>query len=171
MLWWQILLIIIGAVLTGALAGILVSYAIRLLRRKFLFQKGKEAKEPAPSLSGNESRPETAEAAARTGQAAGLPAEFLNELNRNFRIATAPPMEKMEPFETKIWDANLDGLQTLPSGIREDLTQAYVDMRLANSIVWLSTDLGRRSSDLDESYKKLCQNISARLARATSQLD
>ncbi len=36
-------------------------------------------------------------------------------------------------------------------------------MRLANQIVWLSTDVSRRSRDLDESYLSLSKRIAERL--------
>ena len=56
----------------------------------------------------------------------------------------------------------------MPANLREDLTQAYVDMRLANSIVWLSTEIGHRSKNLDENYVKMCTNIAERLDRITA---
>ena len=73
----------------------------------------------------------------------------------------------MLSFQTHAWDTSQDEVHKLPANVREDLTQAYVDMRLANSIVWLSTELGRRSQNLDENYIKLCTSIAVRLDRIT----
>ena len=43
--------------------------------------------------------------------------------------------------------------------------QVYLDIRLANSIVRLSTEFGRRSSNLNESYMKVCATIAERIDR------
>ncbi|MFC1871785.1 hypothetical protein ACFLYF_05260 [Chloroflexota bacterium] len=97
---------------------------------------------------------------------------LFEEIESNRRIAnnTLPATGNLSPFETSMWDASRDGVHTLPDGLRDDIAQAYVDMRLANSITWLSVELGRRSPNLDESYSKLCDNIAARLNRISPQL-
>jgi len=87
------------------------------------------------------------------------------EVENNRRIATEPWTGKLLPFQTEVWDTNPDEIHTLPANFREDLTEAYTDIRLANSIVWLSTELGRRSHNLDENYMKLRANIAERLNR------
>ncbi len=91
--------------------------------------------------------------------------DLVAEAENNHRIATEPWSDKLLPFQTRVWDARQDEVYKLPGNLREDLTQAYVDMRLANSIVWLSTELGRRSHNLDENYMKLCATIAVRLDR------
>jgi len=88
---------------------------------------------------------------------------LLTEVEYNRRIATASWTGKLLPFQTHVWDANRDEVNALPTEIREALTQAYVDMRLANSIVWLSTEFDRRNQNLDENYMKLRTNIAAAL--------
>ena len=89
--------------------------------------------------------------------------ELITEIENNHRTATEPWAGKLLPFQTSVWDTNPGELHILPENLREDLTQAYTDMRLANSIVWLSAELGRRSHNLDENYMKLCTNIAERL--------
>jgi len=96
--------------------------------------------------------------------------DLLAEVKNNRRIATEPWAGKLLSFQTHAWDTNQDEIHKLPANVREDLTQAYLDMRLANSIVWLSTELGRRSHNLDENYMKLCTNIAVRLNRITPLL-
>ena len=91
------------------------------------------------------------------------PPNLAAEVENNRQIATQPWTGKLLPFETGVWDTSRDGVPTLPANLGEDLTQAYVDMRLANSIVWLATELGRRSQNLDDNYMKLCTNITTRL--------
>ncbi len=89
--------------------------------------------------------------------------DLVAEVENNRQIATQPWTGKLLPFATGVWDASRDGVPALPVNLGEDLTQAYVDMRLANSIVWLATELGRRSQNLDDNYTKLCTNIATRL--------
>lgn len=211
--WWQILLIIVGALVAGGLVGVLVSYLISLLLKKPLFQRAEASVAPAaaerpesglrrlagrfsqkPSAQPQETRvisPEPSQSAvavqpatvtenpptappAEETEAVEEPAivttELLAEVEQNLKLATNPSSGKLVPFQTKVWDLSRNGLQTLPVNVREDLTQAYVDIRLANSIIWLSTELGRRSPNLDESYTKLCGNIATRLNRVTPQL-
>ena len=43
-------------------------------------------------------------------------------------------------------------------------------MSLANSIVWLATEMGRRSESLDDSYLKLRVSISGRLDQIRGRL-
>ena len=95
---------------------------------------------------------------------------LLAEVENNRLIANEPWTGKLIPFQTYIWNSNSAELNTLPASLREDLAQAYSDIQLANSIVWLATELGRRSPNLDENYMKLCTNIAARLETITPLL-
>lgn len=88
---------------------------------------------------------------------------LFTEVENNRIIANEPWTGKLLPFQTNGWNANPAELHTLPADLREQLAQAYSDIQLANSIVWLATELERRSPNLDENYKKLCTNIAARL--------
>ena len=45
----------------------------------------------------------------------------------------------------------------------DDLTQAYLDMRLANTIVSLSDVVGSVSPDLKKAYLQLCNKIADHL--------
>ncbi len=96
--------------------------------------------------------------------------ELVAEVENNHRIATKPWTGELLPFQTGVWDTSPDKVHILPANLQEALTETYTDMRLANSIVWLSTELGRRSQDLDESYMKLCANIAAMLDKVVPLL-
>lgn len=89
--------------------------------------------------------------------------DLLAEVENNWMIANEPWTGKLVPFQTYVWNSSPAKLHTLPADLREHLAQAYSDIQLANSIVWLATELGRRSPNLDENYMKLCTNIAARL--------
>ena len=97
--------------------------------------------------------------------------ELVAEVENNHRIATKPWTGELLPFQTGVWDTSPDKVHILPANLREALTETYTDMRLANSIVWLSTELGRRTHNLDENYMKLRTNIAERLDRIKPLLE
>jgi hypothetical protein len=76
----------------------------------------------------------------------------------------------MVSFQTKAWDASGGKVDSVSSDLYGDLMEAYADMRLANTLVWLSSDVGRKNKDLDESYLTLCNKIAERLQRARPAL-
>ena len=91
--------------------------------------------------------------------------DFIKELETNLAIATAPWADKLLPFQTSCWDAKHGESEPLLAAHHQDLIQLYVDIGLANNIVWLATEIGHRSKELDESYIKLCAGIAERLKR------
>jgi hypothetical protein len=93
-----------------------------------------------------------------SGQALGL-----NEIETNLKIATTPWNGKPAPFQTKIWDTRMGEFDSLVIEHSDDLGQAYIDMAMANQIVWFCTEIGYSSDDLKTSYKKLCIKIAERL--------
>ena len=93
------------------------------------------------------------------------PHDLNAEIEKNRTIASERWNGQFLPFHTHAWEARQDGVPMLPANLREDITQAYVDIRLANSVVWLSTQLGCRSQNLDEKYTQLCANIATRFDR------
>jgi len=90
---------------------------------------------------------------------------IVREIENNYKVASQPWSGELLPFQTNIWEQSPQEVHALPNDIQESLTQAYADIRLANSIVWLSTELGRRSSNLDENYKKLCASVASRFEK------
>jgi hypothetical protein len=92
--------------------------------------------------------------------------DIFRELESNLAIATAPWGSKLTPFQTTFWDGGYLKNEPLLANHQEEVAQVYIDIRLANSIVWLSNEVGHRSADLDESYKQLCVKIAERLKKA-----
>ena len=86
------------------------------------------------------------------------------EVENNRKIATEPGTDELLPFQTHIWDTNQDEIRGLNTNLREKLTQAYLDIRQANDIVWLSKSVHYRSQYLDKHHEKLCTRIAERLA-------
>ena len=95
---------------------------------------------------------------------------ILGEVKTNLTIAAAPWTGRLLPFQTDVWHAVDGAVDDLPANCQHQLVEAYADMHLANKIVWLSTDVGRRSEDLDETYTNVCTRIIERLSRANPSL-
>jgi hypothetical protein len=89
--------------------------------------------------------------------------DFVQELETNLAIATAPWSDKLLRFPTSSWDSLQGEAEPVIAKQYQELTQLYIDIRLANDIVWLSTEIGHRTSELDDSYIKLCTIIAGRL--------
>ena len=160
MAWWQIILILVGAVGVGLAAGYLVS---RLVVRATgaLKRVNNPAIRTTPSLSPvfEVSRKPLEQAADVTPSVPDL----LAEIEHNRRIATAEWKGELAAFQTRVWDNRGDEVHSLPAELRTELAEAYSDMSLANSITWLSTEMSRRSPSLDDSYLKLRGNVADRL--------
>ena len=90
---------------------------------------------------------------------------LLLEIKSNSVTAKAPWSGKLISFQTAAWDRKPSELD-LPAAAMEELNEAYVCIRLANRLVWLSEDLGRSSEEIGENYVKMCKNIAERLDRA-----
>ena len=89
--------------------------------------------------------------------------DFIEELKANLVVATTPWADKLLPFQTGCWDTNHGEGESLLIAHYQDLIQLYVDIGLANNIVWLATEMGHRSKELDDSYIKLCVNIAEKI--------
>lgn len=93
---------------------------------------------------------------------------LLSEIKINLATAKAPWTGKPISFQTAAWDHRPSELDSLLAGTMEELSEAYVYIRLANRLVWLSEDLGRSSQEIQDNYLKMCGNIAERLERAMS---
>lgn len=92
------------------------------------------------------------------------------ELESNLEIAKLSVVDKLVSFNTDIWNTRRSEFNSADSQLLSELTEAYVDMLLANNIVWLVTELGRDSKDLRESYSDLRSKIAERLERVLPQV-
>jgi hypothetical protein len=88
---------------------------------------------------------------------------FIRELETNLTIAIAPWKDRPVPFQTTCWEAKLEKVEPSMVSHLQDLIQLYADISLANNVVWLATEIGHRSKELDESYLKLCSGIAERI--------
>ena len=95
---------------------------------------------------------------------------ILREIEINLAVAVTPWTGRLLPFRTDTWDAGCSEVDNLPANCQYELAEAYADMHLANRIVWLSTDMGRKNEDLDDSYKQICAQISERLKKVNPSL-
>jgi hypothetical protein len=173
--WWQVVLIIGGAVAVGLGAGYVLNLvaaraasAFRISRRRPVRQRSltsvrqSQTEPPGPVEPPMISAP----------PAPPVPSvpDLFAEIEHNRRLAADQWSGQLEPFQTTVWDNRGDEVHSLPADIRNALVEAYSDMALANSITWLSTEMSRRSPSLDESYTKLRASIAARLGNVRLQL-
>jgi len=109
--------------------------------------------------------PVSGKTAAVKEQKLNVNSEIYQEFVLNFTIATAPWSGKLTSFQTVAWEGGNLGNEPSLADFQEEITQAYVDIHLANSIVWLSNETGHHSAELDESYKELSTKIAERLKK------
>ncbi len=157
MVWWQVVLIIVGAVGVGLAAG----YLLNLLVGKIISSLKRTARRPASRTT----------ASTTTDPREPSVPDLYAEIEYNRRLATKEWTGELQAFETRAWDNRGDEVHSLPPEVRTELMEAYSDMALANSITWLSTEMSRRSPSLDESYRKLRAAVASRLERVREELD
>ena len=90
---------------------------------------------------------------------------FIIELETNLAIATTPWADKPILFQTEYWDKKQGKIEPVIESHLQELIQLYVDIDLANNVVWMATEMNHRSKELDESYIKLCAGISERIQK------
>ena len=185
---WQGALIILACIIGGFLIGILAANIVIGIKRARHFAEREEAKwqsrppdrvsyspfklpqehvvtENKPALTITKDAPK-AIAVTKPLESNLLESKtpnLLAEIKDNLAMAAKPATSDLIPFQTKIWDSQNSEIDSLPKAVQEELKQAYVDMRLANNIVWLATEVGRRSPALNDGYVRLCIQIAARL--------
>jgi hypothetical protein len=96
--------------------------------------------------------------------------DIFAELETNFAIASTPGAEKLVQFQTTSWESTRGEGEPLLKPHLQEVIQLYVDIGLANNIVWLTTEFGHRNTELDESYAKLSVIIKERLQRLLSSV-
>jgi hypothetical protein len=92
--------------------------------------------------------------------------ELFLEIEANIATAKAPWTGKLLSFQTTVEESNLSEVDSLPMDVAKELNEAYIDIRLANRIVWLSEVAGQISKEMEESYVTLCANIAEHLGRS-----
>ncbi len=195
---WQIALFILGLCLLAVMVGLLAGYLIlRIQKRPWPFSwkfssnhHESSAEEitipsPEPGISTVEKKVKTTsemqealEEYVKKRQVVPVQpeiikpqkSELLVELETNLSIATTPWEGKLIAFQTRAMDSSRAKIDSLDPELKDELIEAYTDIQLANTLVWLSMDVGHRSKDLDESYLKLCNKIAERLGKVLPQI-
>ncbi len=190
MAWWQGILVVLGSIGAGLVVGIGVYFAIAKLKDRTkaaavrrdaavwaaapVKTEGARTSEASPGVAAPTVTP-TPRSVAQP-KSAGPPgvqssaADLVAEVEANRRLATGAWNGKLQQFQTRAWDSRGDEVHELAPDLRDQLAEAYSDMSLANSIVWLATEMGRRSESLDDSYVKLRTSIAGRLDRASARI-
>lgn len=128
-------------------------------QRDSVIEPAKSSKEYIPkNLQGIERSTEIADNSKQSYKS-----NLFTDLEINLTVATLPWTDKLLPFQTSVWDSKHGEGEPLMITHLYELIQLYVDIGLANNIVWLATELGHRSKELDESYIKLCKGIAERI--------
>lgn len=96
--------------------------------------------------------------------------DVIKELETNLAIANTPWSNQVLPFQTSSWDSSHGEGEGLLAPHIHEIIQLYIDIGLANNIVWMATEIGHRSKELDESYIRLCTNIAERAKKILSLL-
>jgi hypothetical protein len=181
---WQQILVYLASGVAGVLVGLLLYFVIRRVqKRSWAFSPAASNTSEKKDLSEEQielgvemrkTQPEPVKVmpapAPQVEIAPAKKSEILVEVEKNLSVSTCPWTGRMSSFQTKAWDTYGGRIDSVPSDLYSDLAEAYADMRLANTLVWLSSDVGRKNKDLDESYLTLCNKITERLEKVRSSL-
>ena len=157
--WWQILLIGVASIIVGIFLGFFPS----LLPRQFIKMPQMNTFANYFKFKRSDKKRETT--AVIEDQSKYAVPSLLEEIEINLKIATEPWAGKLLPFESSKWNALQGEVSKLPAELQEELSQTYIDIRLANSVVRLSTEFDHTTYDLNQSYMKLRTSIAERLTK------
>jgi ABC-type antimicrobial peptide transport system permease subunit len=157
--WWQAILVVLGAIALGLGVGFGLS---RLVTKMTTGRRASVARPVSPVIT-------VANPVTLVQPPPSVP-DLFAEIEHNRRLASSEWSGQLQSFITRAWENRGEEVHSLSADIRNELTEAYSDMALANSITWLSTEMSRRSPSLDESYTKLRNSVAIRLNRIHEQL-
>jgi hypothetical protein len=226
--WWQLILIVLGVCLAAAVVGSIVGYVILRAQGKtwpfspFFFPRkygypvisekpasaAKRAEAPSPfkpaieplavkpkqppseaaqqarkeanenvlrltqnwkaAMEAQQKVPKTEPAAERFSQSET--SQLMKEIGANLKIAISAKENSPVPFKTEIYDSKRGKMNSLPEDVHERLTEAYTDMRLANTLLLLSKDSNRKNNEMASGYVKLCLKIAEQLEQVMPAL-
>ncbi len=191
-MFWGDVQLIISVVAAGIVVGLLISFVILRMRRKtpsFNPESGtpaismktelsKSVVTNSPIIKAPESTsqppiPKVREVDARLDESknsqvpgtTSQKSEALIELETNFSIATRPITDQINSFHLDVWTQKPTEFNSLTHEIRTELSEAYIDMRIANNVVWMVTEIGSKNQDLITNYHKLSKKVAERLQR------
>ena len=158
MSWWLIPSII-GVIAAAIALGLLISYFIlKRQNRPWPFSHKSASIRVDEETSEVNLIDRTAEE--NTGSSSAL-----IELENNLEIATGPATNGLVKFQMEVWNTRRSEFDILDSALLGELTEAYVDMILANNIVCMTTEPGQSSQNLTDNYAKLSNKVAERLKR------
>ncbi len=163
--WWQILLIGVASIIVGIFLGFFPSF----LPKQFI--KMPEMNTFANYFKFKRSDKQRASAAVMEDQSKYPVPSLLEEVENNLKTATEPWTGKLLPFQSSKWNALQGEVNKLPADLQEELSQTYIDIRLANSVVRLSTEFDHTTYDLNQSYIKLRTSIAERLTKIKTLME
>lgn len=163
--WWQILLIGVASIIVGIFLGFFPSF----FPKQFI--KMPEMNTFANYFKFRRSDKQRASAAVMEDQSKYPMPSLLEEVENNLKTATEPWAGKLLPFQSSKWNALQSEVNKLPADLQEELSQTYIDIRLANSVVRLSTEFDHTTYDLNQSYIKLRTSIAERLTKIKTLME
>jgi len=177
--WWQMALVLVASILIGILISLSVCYLIARFVYKdrvtfFNFFYMLFSKKPKVFTSSDLARQfiNTPSAPPEVHEPAKFPLhELLVEMEHNLKIVTEFSGDNLLPLQSNVWDAGRYLAHKLPVNLREQLVQVYSDIHLLNEIVRVSTELGYRSSFLDERYGKRVTSVAEKLQRMKQNVE
>jgi hypothetical protein len=154
--WWFIPTLIL-VIAVSAAAGLLIVYIIlRIQKKPWPFSK--------KAISTATNRP-SAEVGVISGPESISRSPIILELEKNIEIATAPVPEVLVKFQLEIWNTHRRDYEKFNSAILGELTRAYVDMLLANNMVWMLSEFGSTNQNSLDDYLSLRTKVAERLQR------
>jgi hypothetical protein len=126
---------------------------------------------PATASLDAEEKAEAESAPSLANLLASLPrTEFVLEIESNLSTARAPQKDNLIAFQTRILEAESSRADSSRPELQKALKAAYTDMRLANTLISLSSATGHKRPEIYDSYLGLCSRIEERLERLTLSL-
>jgi len=162
MSWWLIPSII-GVIAAAIALGLLISYFI--LKRQNRPWPFSHKSASIRVKGGTTDVPAAANPIDGTAEGKTKGSSALIELEGNLEIATGPATNGLVKFQMEVWNTRRSEFDILDSALLGELTEAYVDMILANNIVCMTTEPGQSSQNLTDNYAKLSNKVAERLKR------
>ena len=177
--WWQISLILVATILIGILISICICYLIVrfILKKRLSFFKFFclfFSKKPEVQASGDSAQQfiNTPSAPPEVHEPANFPiSDLFLEVEHNLRIIAESSGSNQLPLKSDVGDALRNLAQELPANLREQLEHLYSEIHLLNQIVRVSTELGFRSSFLDERYGRRATSITEKLQKIKQSVE
>jgi hypothetical protein len=192
LVWWALVLIVLGICLAAAAVGYLAAYLIlKIQKRPWPYTRlffgrrddlplggsaGPAAPKAGPQPTAEQKARKAAEETAlrltqkwqedrETSRGSGQAESphLVGELETNAKIAASASDKALQSFNTSFYDSSQKAMADLADDVQERVTAAYTDMHLANTLVSLSKKSSGNDNEIAKGYLKLCSKISSQL--------